>query len=195
MGSAGGDLLDPFYLWDHIRIPKKREVFKTKRKDSLPRRSLRKILRWEAGSSGAPSRGTDITSEPNAEVSTKGRDEPVVRNLPEVTSRTSFLGVTSSDTPLQEARGSSTPAEGEGLGHLASGAAGLHLVRTKLSGCAKWKLKKAKASQAGTEGIQQPGIVGMPTQGQTPTGTSKRPRPAGSTPTERVRPPRRPGDI
>jgi hypothetical protein len=32
----------------------------------------------------------------------------------------------------------------------------------------------------------------MPKQGETPTGTAKRPRPESSTPTERVRPPEGP---
>jgi hypothetical protein len=146
-------------------------------------------------SNGAPLRDAGTISKPAAEVSAKGRDEPIVRNLPEVLSRTPVPRVSSSDTPLWGASSSSTPAEREGLRHLASGVSRLHLAKTKLSGCARWKLKKARASQAGTGGTQQPGNGGMPKQGETPTGASKRPRPEGSTPTERVRPQKGPGTL
>jgi hypothetical protein len=44
-----------------------------------------------AGNLSAPSRGTDATGEPAVEISVKGRDELVVRNLLKVTSRTIFL--------------------------------------------------------------------------------------------------------
>jgi hypothetical protein len=116
-----------------------------------------------------------------------------VRNLPEILSRTSLPGVGSSNTPLHEASSSSIPAEG-GLRHLASGVSKLHLAKAKLSGCARRKLKKAKASQAGTRGTQQLGNGGMPKQGETPTEASKEPRSDGSTPTEQVGPAKRPGD-
>jgi hypothetical protein len=65
--------------------------------------------------------GALATSKPAAEVSARGRDEPVVRHLPAVTPRTSLLGARSSDIPLQGASSSSTPAEGEGLRHLVLG--------------------------------------------------------------------------
>jgi hypothetical protein len=55
-----------------------------------------------------------------------------------------------------------------------------------------WKLKKARASQAGPGGTQQPGTIGMPKSGETLTRNTTRPRPEGSTPTKRVRPPKRP---
>jgi hypothetical protein len=45
-------------------------------------------------------------------------------------------------------------AEGEGLRHPASGVGRLHLAKTKLSGCDRWKLKKAKGSQVRTGGTQ-----------------------------------------
>jgi hypothetical protein len=117
-----------------------------------------------------------------------------VRNLPEVTSRPPY-GESTVLTPLQGASSSSIPAEGEGLRHLASGVGRLHLAKTKLSGCAEQKLKKARASQAGTGGTQQLGNGGMPKQGETLTGASKRPRCEGSTPTERVSPLKRTTDI
>jgi hypothetical protein len=41
-------------------------------------------LQQGAGSSAAPIRGLVATSEPAAEISAKGRDELVVRNLSEV---------------------------------------------------------------------------------------------------------------
>jgi hypothetical protein len=78
-------------------------------------------------------------------------------------------------------------------GHLVSRVGGLHLAKKALTGCARQKLKKAKAmaSKAGTEGIQQPGNAGAPKQGETLTETPKRPRSEGSTPTEMARPTKR----
>jgi hypothetical protein len=84
-----------------------------KKRDSAPRRSLQEILQGGAGSSGGPPRGAGTTSKPAAEISAKGRDEPVVRNLPDALSRTPLPGVSSSDIPLQGASSSSIPA-GEG---------------------------------------------------------------------------------
>jgi hypothetical protein len=55
-------------------------------------------------------------------------------------------------------------------------------------------LKKARASQTGTRGTQQPGKIGIPKQGEISTRTYKKPRPEDSTPTERVRPPKRSRD-
>jgi hypothetical protein len=162
-----------------------------KKRDSHSRRSLREILQQGSGSSGAPLRGAGATSVPTVEVSAKSRDEPVVRNLPEVSSGTSLPGVSNSNIPLQGASSSSIPAEGEGLRLLASGVSRIHLAKTRLSGCAGWKIKKAKARQAGTGGIQQPGNGGIHKQGEAQTGASKRPRSEGSTPTEQVRPPTR----
>jgi hypothetical protein len=127
-------------------------------------------------SCGIPSRGTGTISKPTFEVSAKGRDEPVSRNLPELTSRTLLLGVCNSDTPMQGASSSSIPAAGEGLRHLASGAGRLHLSTTELFGCARQKLIRAKASQAETRSTQQLRNVYMAKLEETPTGTSKRPR-------------------
>jgi hypothetical protein len=111
----------------------------------------------------------------------------VVRNPPEVKPRTLLLEVSSTDTPLQGASIASIPTAGEGLGHLVSGVGGLCLVKKALSGCTRRKLKKvtAKAIEAGTGGIQQPGNVGAPKQRETLTETLKGPRSEGSTPTKR----------
>jgi hypothetical protein len=89
----------------------------------------------------------------------------MVRYLPEVKPKTPLLGVSSSK-----------PTVGEGLGHLVSRVGGLHLAKKALPGCARWKLKrvKARASEAGTWGIQQPGDAGTPKQGETLTETLKR---------------------
>jgi hypothetical protein len=116
--------------------------------------------------------------EPAVEISAKDRDEPVVRNLSEVKSKTILLGVSSTDIPLQGTSTSSIPTAGEGLGHIVSVAGELRLVKKALSGCARRKLKKARAraSEAGTGGIQQPGNAGAPKQGETPIETFKRPR-------------------
>jgi hypothetical protein len=52
----------------------------------------------------------------------------------------------------------------------------------------------ARASKAGTGGIQQPGNASMPKQGETSTKTPKRPRSGGSIPKEMARAPKRPRD-
>jgi hypothetical protein len=109
-----------------------------------------------------------------------------VINLRNVISRTLLLGVSKSDISLQGVTSSSTPAEG-GLRHLASEAGRLHLARTNIYGCARWKLKKkARASQEGTGSIKEPGNAVISRQGGTLTRASKRPRPEDSTLTERV---------
>jgi hypothetical protein len=127
------------------------------KRDSLPRRSLCEILQQGAGSSGALSRRPVATSEPAVEISAKDRDKPAVRNLSEVKTNTTLLGVSSTDIPLQGASTSCTPTPGEALGHLVSGAGRLRLVKKALSACARWKLKKARAraSKANTGHIQQ----------------------------------------
>jgi hypothetical protein len=92
----------------------------------------------------------------------KGRDQPVVRNLPEIKPGTHLLGVSVNDIPLQGARTSGIPTARKGLGHLVSGVGWLCLAKKALSGCARQKLKeaKARASEAGTGGIWQPGNAG-----------------------------------
>jgi hypothetical protein len=52
----------------------------------------------------------------------------------------------------------------------------------------------AKASGAGTGGIEQPGNSGAPKQGETSTENLKRPRSEGSITTETARVPKRPRD-
>jgi hypothetical protein len=151
------------------------------------------MLQQADGSSGAPLKSPVATSELAVEISAKGRDEPVVKHLPEVKPRSPLLRVSSTDTSLQGASTPSIPTAREGLGHPVSGVGGLRLAKKALSGCARWKLKKAKAraSEAGTGGIQQPGNAGATKQGQTSAETLKRPRSEGSTPTETARIPKR----
>jgi hypothetical protein len=136
------------------------------KRDSPSRRSLQEIRQQGAGSYSAPLRGPAATSEPDVEISANGRDEPGVRNLPEVKPETSLLGVSSSDIPLQGASRSSTPTVREDLGQLVSGVGGLCLEKKTLSGSTIQKLKKtrARASEARTGGIQQPGNAGAPKQ-------------------------------
>jgi hypothetical protein len=86
--------------------------------ESLLRKSLQEVLRREAGSSGTTFRGAGANSEPALKVTNKDRDEPVLRNLPELITRTPLSGVSSSDTPLQGASSSST-STGDGVRHLA----------------------------------------------------------------------------
>jgi hypothetical protein len=168
------------------------------KRDSPSRGFLQEILQQGAGSSGAPSRGPAATSKPAVEISANDWDEPVAQNLSEVKSKTIPSGVSSTDTPLQGASTSSIPTAGEGLGHTCtvSGVGELCLAKKALSGCARRKLKKARAraSEAGTGGIQQSGNAGAPKQGETPTETLKRPRSVGSTPTVTASAPKRPRD-
>jgi hypothetical protein len=119
----------------------------------------------------------------------------VLRNLPDVKPGTPLLGVSGTDIPPQAASTSGIPTAGE-LGHLVSGVGGLRLAKKALSGCARRKLKKAKAraSEGRTGGIQQPGNAGAPKQGETLTKTFKRPRSEGTTNTEFARPQQRPRD-
>jgi hypothetical protein len=161
-GAAGGDLLNPHYSWDHYGYQNEKtgpQDLKEKR-DSPSRRSLQDILQQGDGSSGAPLNGPVATSEPTVEISAKGRDKPVVRNLPEVKPKTPLLGVSSSDIPLQGACSSRIPTIREGLGHIVSGVVGLRLAKKALSGSGGRKLKKARAtaSEAGTGGIQNQGM-------------------------------------
>jgi hypothetical protein len=122
------------------------------------------MLQQAAGSSSAPLRGPGAINEPAVEISAKGSDEPVVRNLPKVKPRIPLLGISGTDTPLQRASTSGITTAKEGLGHLVSGVCGIHLAKKTLSGCARRKLKKAKAraSKAGTGIILQPGNAGVP---------------------------------
>jgi hypothetical protein len=115
------------------------------KRDSPSRRSLREILQQGAGSSGAPLSGQVVTGEPAVEISAKGRDKPMVRNLPEMKPKIPLLGVSSTDIPLQGASTSSKPTEGEGQGHLVSKVGGFRLAKKALSGCARRQLKQAKA--------------------------------------------------
>jgi hypothetical protein len=141
-------------------------------KDSCPRRSLQEIFRGGPGALAHHQVALTQLENP-LEISTKGRDEPVVRNLPKVISRTLLSRVNSSDIPLRGASSSSTPAEGA-LTHLASGVGRFHLAGPKIYECAKWKRKKARASQAGTGTTQEPENAGILKQGKISTRTSKK---------------------
>jgi hypothetical protein len=143
--------------------------FKKKRGSPL-RGTLQETPQRGAGSSGEPLRGAGATSEPTVEVSAKGRVEPVVRNLPEVSFKIPLPGAGGSGIPLQGGSSSDKPEEREGLRHLILGVGRIHLAKTRLSGCARRKLKKAKASQAGTGGTQQLGNEGKSEQGKTSIG-------------------------
>jgi hypothetical protein len=79
----------------------------------------------------------------------------MVRNLPDLKPKIPLLGVSLTDIPLHGASTSSKPTVGD-QGHLVSRAGGPRLAKKTLSGCARRKIKKAKAkaSEAGTGGIQ-----------------------------------------
>jgi hypothetical protein len=108
-----------------------------KKRDSPPRRSLREIHQQGAGSSGVLARGPVATSEPAAVISAKGKDEPMVRNLPEVKPGTSLLGASGINTPLQGAGSTGIHAAGGDQGSLAPRIGELHLAKKALSGCAR----------------------------------------------------------
>jgi hypothetical protein len=100
----------------------------------------------------------------------------MVRNLPEVNPGASLLGFSGTDTSLQVASISGLPGVGGELGHLISGVGGIRQSKKAFSGCAKRKLKKAKAgsSEARTGGMQRLRNANPPKQGETSTGTHKR---------------------
>jgi hypothetical protein len=172
-----------------------RKDLKLKR-DPPPRGFLREILQRGAGSSGEPSGEIVATSEPAVELPVESRKEPVAENLPEAQQKSPLLRISSTDIPLKGADFPSKPAAGEGAGHLFPRVSGPRLAKKALSGCAKRKLKKARAgrSQAETGGSLQLGTAGSSKQGDTPTETLRRPRSEGSTPTEAARTPKRPRD-
>jgi hypothetical protein len=89
-----------------------------KKRDYPPGRSLREIFQQGAGSSGVLVRGPVATSEPAAVTSAKGRDEPIVTNLPEVEPGTSLLGANGIDTTIQGAGSAGIPAVGGDQGSL-----------------------------------------------------------------------------
>jgi hypothetical protein len=107
------------------------------KRDSPPRRSLCEMLQQGAASSGSPSRRPVATSKPVVKISAKDRDEPAVRNLSEVKTKTTLYGVSSTDIPLQGAITSSTPTAGEVLGHIVSVVGGLCLAKKAVSGSAR----------------------------------------------------------
>jgi hypothetical protein len=128
-GAVGGDLLNPRYSWDCNRdqINQHNRSKGPKKEEGLPYKEIpMRNTSAGAGCSGAPLRDPVTTSEPAADISTKGRDEAVVRNLPEVKLGTFLFGISGTDTPLQGASISGLPIVGEELGHLVSGVGGLH---------------------------------------------------------------------
>jgi hypothetical protein len=121
----------------------------------------------------------------------------MVRHLYEVKPKIPLLGVSRTDIPLQGTSTSSKPAAEEGQGHLVSQTGEPRLAKKAKSGSAKRKLKKAKARarDAGTGGIQQPGNASAPEQGETSAESLKRPRSEGSIPTEMARTQKDPGTL
>jgi hypothetical protein len=189
------------YSWDQNGYQNKKKKTKgpkdqIKKSDSPPRKSLREIPQQRAGSFGVPARDPVATSEPAAVTSAKGRDEPVVRNLPEVEPGNSLSRASSINTSLQGAGSTGIPAAGGDQGSLVPRRGEIRLAKKALSRCERRKLKKAKAtsSEAGTGGIQQPLTASLTKQLETPTENPKRPRSKGSTYSEMVRLPKRPRD-
>jgi hypothetical protein len=88
-----------------------RKDFKLKR-DTPPRGSLLEMLQQKAGSY-EPLRNPVPTGEPAVEISAKGKDKPVFKNLPDAKPKTTLLRDSSTDTPLQGASTSKTPARAE----------------------------------------------------------------------------------
>jgi hypothetical protein len=71
----------------------------------------------------------------------------------------------------------------------------LHLTKTRLSGSARRKLKKARESQGGTRDQQRPGHVASSKPMETQTRVSKWHRSEGSTPVKEANPSERPSDL
>jgi hypothetical protein len=139
--AAGGDLLYPHYSWDHYgdQINQNNRSKGPKKRRGTP---LQGNLYEKFFSRGLEATVNVGTSKPAAEISAKGRDKPVLRNLPEVKPETSLLGVSDTDTPLQGASISGIPAAGGEPGHLVSGVGGIRLAKKASSGCARRKMKK-----------------------------------------------------
>jgi hypothetical protein len=84
-GAAGVDLLSPHYSWDQYGNQKqyKNRSSGPKGKEGFPLKEIpKRNTSPGAGSSRTPLRGSVATSKPAVEISAKGRDEPVARNLP-----------------------------------------------------------------------------------------------------------------
>jgi hypothetical protein len=103
------------------------------------------------------------------------------------------LGASGIDTTIQGAGSNGIPAAGDDQGSLVPRIGELLLAKKTLYGCARRKLKKAKAKsrEAGTRVILQPGTASLTKQLETPTENSKRPRSEGNTSPETARPPKR----
>jgi hypothetical protein len=105
------------------------------------------------------------------------------------------MGVSSSGTPLQGASSSSKPVEEGDLQQVALEVGKLHLTKTRLSGSAWRKLKKAGESQGGTGGQQQPRHVASPKPKEAQTKVPNWPRSEGSTPIKEANSSKRPRDL
>jgi hypothetical protein len=126
-----------------------------------PRRSLREILQQGAESSGVTARDPLANSEPDAVISAKGRNEPLVRNLPEVELGTSLSGTGGINTSLQEAGSAGIPAAEGDQGRLIPSMGEFRLAKKELSGSARRKLKKSQSQvkRGRNWGFQLPGIA------------------------------------
>jgi hypothetical protein len=124
MGHCRWQPFKPSSLVGPLRRKKNGPQDLKKQRDSPSRRTLQEILQQGSGSSSTQLRGLVANSEPAVEISVKGRDKPVARNLPEVKPRNPLLEVRSNDTPLPGVSTSSIPTAGEGLGHLVYGVGG-----------------------------------------------------------------------
>jgi hypothetical protein len=124
--------------------------------DSTSRRSLREIFQQGTRSTGPSLREPAATSKPTVEVSAKDREEPVVRNLPEIKLKTPVLEVSSAETSLQGASIFSVLLQQEKeLGHLLSGAGGLRLAtRNCLDPLG---VNRERQEQRGNVGTPKPG--------------------------------------
>jgi hypothetical protein len=81
------------------------------------------------------------------------------------------------------------------LQQVASQVARLHLVKTRLSGSTRRKLKKVRENQGGTGAPQQPGHVASPKLSETQTRVPKEPRSEGSNPVKENKPFKMPRDL
>jgi hypothetical protein len=71
----------------------------------------------------------------------------------------------------------------------------LHLTKTRLSGSARRKIKKARERQCGTGSPQQPGHVALPKPRDVQIRVPERPRSESGTPAKEGKPVKRPRDL
>jgi hypothetical protein len=95
----------------------------------FPRRSLKEMPQQGSRSSGKPRSGPAANSEPAGGISAESRYKAMARQLPEVKTKVSLMGVSLTDIPLQGASTCSKHAVREREGLLVPQTGELRLVK------------------------------------------------------------------